>query len=184
MISILHTWVQTLNLHPHLHCIVPGCGISSVGLWKSIRCKFKFLYQVKAVTAVFRARYVVALRKAFLEQASEFFDQLFATPYVVYAKRPLGGPDQIIEYLERYTQKIAISNHCITGVGDQTVQFNYKEYRQLGTKKEMALSAVKFIRRIALHILPKGFVWIRYYCMLSNVVMQTTLTTIREQLTP
>ena len=184
MISILHTWGQTLTLHPHLHCIIPGGGISSTGQWKSTRCKGKFLYPVKALSAVFRARYVAALRKQFPEQPPEFFNQLFATPWVVYAKRPFGGPDQVIEYLGRYTHKIAISNHRITGVDAQTVQFTYKDYRQAGIKKEMALSAVEFIRRFALHILPKGFVRIRHYGMLSNAVKQTTLTRIREQLTP
>ncbi|MBC6490663.1 IS91 family transposase [Flavihumibacter stibioxidans] len=184
MISILHTWGQTLTLHPHLHCIVPGGGITSTGHWKSTRCKGKFLYPVKALSAVFRARYAAALRKAFPEQPPEFFNQLFATPWVVYAKRPFGGPDQVIEYLGRYTHKIAISNHRITAVNDQTVQFTYKDYRQAGTKKEMCLSAVEFIRRFALHILPKGFVRIRHYGMLSNAVKQTSLPTIREQLTP
>jgi hypothetical protein len=90
----------------------------------------------------------------------------------------------VIEYLGRYTHKIAISNHRITGVDGQTIQFTYKDYRQAGTKKEMALSAVEFIRRYALHILPKGFVRIRHYGMLSNAAKQTTLTRIREQLTP
>ena len=175
---------QTLTLHPHLHCIIPGGGITSTGHWKSTRCKGKFLYPVKALSAVFRARYVAGLRKVFPEQTPEFFNQLFATPWIVYAKRPFGGPDQVIEYLGRYTHKIAISNHRITGFDDQTVQFTYKDYRQSGTKKEMVLAAVEFIRRFALHILPKGFVRIRHYGMLSNAVKQTTLTRIREQLTP
>lgn len=167
-----------------MHCIIPGGGISSTGEWKSTRCKGKFLYPVKALSSVFRARYVAALRKLFPEQAREYFNRLFATPWVVYAKRPFGGPDQVIEYLGRYTHKIAISNHRITGVDTQTVQFTYKDYRQAGTKKEMCLSAVELIRRFALHILPKGFVRIRHYGVLSNAVKQTTLTTIREQLTP
>jgi hypothetical protein len=184
MISILHTWGQTLTLHPHLHCIIPGGGITSTGHWKSTRCKGKFLYPVKALSAVFRARYVAGLRKTFPEQPPEFFHQLFATPWVVYAKRPFGGPEQVIEYLGRYTHKIAISNHRITGVNDQAVQFTYKDYRQAGTKKEMSLSAVEFIRRFALHILPKGFVRIRHFGMLSNAVKQTALASIREQLTP
>ncbi len=101
MITILHTWGQTLTLHPHLHCIIPGGGITSAGHRKSTRCKGKFLYPVKALSAVFRARYVAGLRKVFPEQTPEFFNQLFATPWVVYAKRPFGGPDQVIEYLGR-----------------------------------------------------------------------------------
>jgi hypothetical protein len=181
MISILHTWGQTLTLHPHVHCIIPGGGITKAGLWKNTRCKGRFLYPVKALSAVFRARYVAGLRKAFPDQPPEFFNQLFSSPWVVYAKRPFGGPGQVIEYLGRYTHKIAISNHRITEVNDQGVQFTYKDYRKAATKKEMSLSALEFIRRFALHILPKGFVRIRHYGILSNAVKQTTLTNVREQ---
>jgi hypothetical protein len=183
MISILHTWGQTLTLHPHLHCIIPGGGIAPGGQWKSTRRKGKFLYPVKALSTVFRARYVAALRNAFPEQPPTFFNQLFCTPWVVYAKRPFGGPQQVIEYLGRYTHKIAISNHRIREVNSQTVQFTYKDYRQSGTKKEMSLAASEFIRRFALHILPKGFVRIRHYGMLSNAVKKTSLASVREQLT-
>ena len=184
MISILHTWGQTLTLHPHLHCIIPGGGITKTGLWKNTRCKGKFLYPVKAVSAVFRARYVAALRKAFPGQPPVFFNRLFDKPWVVYAKRPFGGPKQVVEYLGRYTHKIAISNHRITGLDEQTVRFTYKDYRQAGNKKQMTLSALEFIRRFALHILPKRFVRIRHYGILSNAVKQTSLTVIREQLSP
>ena len=184
MISILHTWGQTLTLHPHLHCIIPGGGITRTGKWKSTRCKGKFLYPVKALSAVFRARYVAALRKAFPDQPAAFFQGLFDKPWVVYAKRPFGGPSQVIEYLGRYTHKIAISNHRITAMDEQTVSFSYKDYRQDGNRKEMTLSAMEFIRRFALHILPKGFVRIRHYGMLSNALKPAALPAIREQLLP
>jgi hypothetical protein len=184
MISILHTWGQTLTLHPHLHCIIPGGGITKTGLWKNTRCKGKFLYPVKSVSAVFRARYVAALRKAFPHQPPVFFNRLFDKPWVVYAKRPFGGPEQVIEYLGRYTHKIAISNHRITGIDEQTVRFTYKDYRQAENKKQMTLSALEFIRRFAHHILPKRFVRIRHYGILSNAVKQASLTVIREQLSP
>ncbi len=182
MICILHTWGQTLTLHPHLHCIFPGGGITKAKYWKTTRNNVKFLFPVKALSAVFRARYVAALRKAFPREPKVFFENLFQTPWVVYAKRPFGGPLQVIEYLGRYTHKIAISNHRITDVSNDTVSFTYKDYRQSEGKKQMALKAIEFIRRFALHILPKGFVRIRHYGILSSKVKVTALPVIREQL--
>lgn len=182
MISILHTWGQTLSLHPHLHCIIPGGGITKAGYWKSSRSNGKFLYPVKALSKVFRARYVAGLRKALPGESKTFFQNLFNSNWVVYAKRPFGGPQQVIEYLGRYTHKIAISNHRIIAINDDTVSFTYKDYRQQGHKKGMTINSVEFIRRFALHILPKGFVRIRHYGMLSNTVKPSALPLIRQQL--
>ena len=184
MISILHTWGQTLSLHPHLHCIIPGGGITKKGRWKASRSNGKYLYPVKALSTVFRARYVAALRTALPGQSKSFFQSLFKKPWVVYAKRPFGGPEQVIEYLGRYTHKIAISNHRITNMDDQTISFRYKDYRLQGVNKTMTLDAIEFIRRFSMHILPKGFVRIRHYGMLSNAVKPATLPILREQLMP
>lgn len=183
MISILHTWGQSLSLHPHLHCIIPGGGITKAGHWKSSRSNGKYLYPVRALSKVFRARYVAALRKALPAESKALYHSLFAMPWVAYAKRPFGGPEQVIEYLGRYTHKIAISNHRITGMDDQTISFLYKDYRQQGVTKTMTLDALEFIRRFSMHILPKGFVRIRHYGMLSNAVKPATLPMLQEQLT-
>jgi hypothetical protein len=182
MISILHTWGQALTLHPHLHCIIPGGGITNANHWKATRTNGKFLFPVRALSSVFRARYVAGLRKAFPNEPKSLFESLFKTNWVVYAKRPFGGPLQVIEYLGRYTHKIAISNHRLTNVGNDSVSFSYKDYRDIGTKKQMTLKATEFIRRFALHILPKGFVRIRHYGILSSTVKGTALPAMRQQL--
>ena len=182
MITILHTWGQTLSLHPHLHCIIPAGGITKDSVWKFTRNNGKFLFPVKALSAVFRARFVAALRKALPNESKAYFDSLFSTGWVVYAKRPFGGPLQVIEYLGRYTHKIAISNHRITDIGNDTVSFTYKDYRQDGAQQQMTLDAAEFIRRFALHILPKGFVRIRHYGILSSKLKVTALPAIRKQL--
>jgi hypothetical protein len=107
MISILHTWGQNLSLHPHLHCIVPGGGVTAAGKWKPARNKGKYLFPVDSLSEVFRARFVAALRKHFKALEQCFYDALFKTPWVVYAKRPFGSPKHVIEYLGRYTHYLS-----------------------------------------------------------------------------
>lgn len=126
MIAVLHTWGQNLSLHPHLHCIVPGGGITAAGNWKTARAKGKYLFPVKALSKVFRGRMVALLRKSFPNEEKAFFEGLFKTEWVVYAKRPFGGPQQVIDYLGRYTHKIAISNHRLTSITADQVSFRYK----------------------------------------------------------
>jgi len=122
MISILHTWGQNLSLHPHLHCIVPGAGVNKKGRWQHLKHSKKFLFPVKAMSKVFRARYVQTLRQCgFADKA--LIESLFQKPWVVYAKRPFGGPKHVIEYLGRYTHKVAISNHRLQSVTDEEVSF-------------------------------------------------------------
>jgi hypothetical protein len=168
MIAILHTWGQTLWLHPHLHCIVPGGGITKSGNWKLARSKGKFLFPVKAMSTVFRAKFVAALRKEFSDLDPALCPSLFEKPWVVYAKRPFLGPRQVIEYLGRYTHKVALSNHRLLAVDKHQVTFSYKDYRQSGVKKQMSLEPLEFIRRFCLHILPKAFVRIRHFGFLSS----------------
>mgnify|MGYP002651114012 FL=1 len=167
MIAVLHTWGQNLSLHPHLHCIVPGGGINQQGKWRRKVRTDKYLFPVKALSRVFRAKFAASLKACGIKDA-ELMDRLFAKNWVVYAKRPFGGPKQVIEYLGRYTHKVAISNHRIKEVTDKEVRFGYKDYRKGGEKKEMTLSHVEFIRRFSLHILPKRFVRIRHYGILSS----------------
>lgn len=182
MIAILHTWGQTLSLHPHLHCIVPGGGISRSGKWKMARSKGKFLFPVKAISSVFRAKFVAALRKEFTDLDSTLCPSLFQKPWVVYAKRPFVGPQQVIEYLGRYTHKVALSNHRLLAVDKHQVTFSYKDYRQSGVKKQMSLEPLEFIRRFCLHILPKAFVRIRHFGFLSSRAKPRLLPLLMAQL--
>jgi hypothetical protein len=167
MIAILHTWGQNLSLHPHLHCIVPGGGIDQNGKWKKKVRTDKYLFCVKALSKIFRAKFVGLLRASGIKD-QDLMDQLFTKNWVVYAKRPFGGPKQVIEYLGRYTHKVAISNHRIKEVTDQQVRFEYKDYRKGGEKKEMTLANTEFVRRFSMQILPKRFVRIRHYGILSS----------------
>jgi hypothetical protein len=167
MIAILHSWGQNMALHPHLHCIVPGGGISKSGKWKSARAKGKYLFCVKAMSVVFRAKFVAHLRSAF-DLPQSFYDALFAKSWVVYCKLQFYGPAQVIEYLGRYTHKIAVSNHRIKSIDQGKVHFSAKDYRRGGKKHHIALDDTEFIRRFTIHILPKGFVRIRHFGFLSS----------------
>ena len=167
MIAVLHTWGQNLSLHPHLHCIVPGGGIDEKGRWQRQMRSNKYLFAVKALSKVFRAKYVQRLRQSGIED-KQLLESLFQNDWVVYAKRPFGGPVQVIEYLGRYTHKVAISNHRIQTVTDKEVSFSYKDYKAGGAVKLMRLSNEEFTRRFAQHILPHRFVRIRHYGILSS----------------
>lgn len=183
MIAILHTWGQALCLHPHLHCIVPGGGLSSQGKWKTAKTQGKYLFPVKAMSQVFRSRFIDALREALPDKMDQRqIRELYQKKWVVYAKRPFNGPASVIEYLGRYTHKIAISNHRIKDVSENRVTFSYKDYRQNAEVKEMTLDPMEFIRRFALHILPKGFVRIRHYGILSSTAKAKCAVQIKEQL--
>ncbi len=183
MISILHTWGQTMTLHPHLHCIVPGGGLTKSGKWKSAKSKGKYLFNVKAISIAFRGRFIAALKERLPEQMDKtFVNELYKHKWVVYAKRPFAGPQSVVEYLGRYTHKIAISNHRLKGMDDAGVRFSYKDYKHGSVKKEMALDAFEFIRRFSLHILPKGFVRIRHYGILSSTSKKAAAIIIKEQL--
>lgn len=182
MIAILHTWGQNLSLHPHLHCIVPGGGIDKHGNWKNIRCDGKFLFPVKALSKVFRAQYCEKLKSKEPIQYEQIRQKLWQKSWVVFAKRPFGSPKSVVEYLGRYTHKIAISNHRIKAVDDKNVTFDYKDYKQKGIKKQMQLTHQEFIRRFAMHILPKGFVKIRHYGFLSSTWKQQKLGVLKSKL--
>lgn len=167
MISVLHTWGQNLSLHPHLHCIVPGGGIDRYGNWQKQMRSNKYLFSVKALSKVFRARYVHQLREAGIEDKA-LLESLFKQDWVVYAKRPFGGPPQVIEYLGRYTHKVAISNHRLQKVTNTEVTFTYRDYKADGITRQMTLTNNEFTRRFAQHILPYRYVRIRHYGILSS----------------
>ncbi len=184
MIGVLHTWGQNLSLHPHLHCIVPGGGVSQSGNWKSTKSHGKFLFNVKSMSKVFRAKFVAELRKEVPGLPQSFYDALFKKKWVVFAKRPFKNNQSVIEYLGRYTHKIAISNFRIRNIDfeKRTVVFSMKDYRQGGKKTTLTLSTKEFVRRFVLHILPKGFTRIRHYGILSSAWKREKLPALQKQL--
>jgi len=173
MISVLHTWGQNLMLHPHVHMIVPAGGFTACHHWKHTKQKGKYLFPVKAMSIVFKNKMIEGLQQLISEQAMPLLSRadtkkLYNKSWVVFAKQPFGGPEQVIEYLGRYTHKVAISNHRITSIENNAVSFRYKDYADAGKHKEMTLPATEFLRRFCMHILPKGFRKIRHYGFLSN----------------
>lgn len=172
MISVLHTWGQNLSLHPHVHMIIPGGGITPAGYWKNAKNNGEFLFPVKAMSIVYKNKFMAKL-KLFLEAENKFLDvslrrKLYNQNWVVYAKQPFGGPKQVIEYLGRYSHKIAISNHRIKNVSNGKVSFTYKDYAHGSVQKLMTLDAEEFLRRFCLHILPPKFMKIRHYGILAS----------------
>ncbi len=182
MIAVLHTWGQQLSLHPHLHCIVPGGGIGKNGQWQNSRIDGEFLFHVKALSKVFRAKYCEKLKEKEPIKYEQIRQKLWQKPWVVFAKKPFGSPKSVVEYLGRYTHKIAISNQRIKSIDNENVTFDYKDYRADGFKKQMTLTHQEFIRRFALHILPKRFVKIRHYGFLSSTWKRQKLKLLQEKL--
>jgi hypothetical protein len=182
--AVLHTWGQKLDFHPHLHCIVTGGALSPDGKqWRSPKQR-KFLFPVQALAALFRGKLLAGLRQMLdagelhlpdleLEipaNRARWFSLLYSKRWVLYAKRPFGGPQQVLSYLANYTHRVALSNRRIVAVDaqHQTVTFTYRDYRHGSKRKELTLSALEFIRRFSLHILPPGLVRIRHYGILGN----------------
>lgn len=180
IISILHTWGQQLSFHPHVHCIVSGGGITGDNVWKNAtKNQWRFLFPVKAMSIVYRTKFLQALKKMIdngevippdTTDVKQLVNLLYQKKWVVYAKAPFAGPQTVIEYLGRYTHKVAISNHRICSIGDEddTVTFEYKDYADSNKQKQMTLGAAEFIRRFQQHILPVRFTKIRTYGYLSN----------------
>ena len=170
-----------MSLHPHLHCIIPSGVVTDKGQWCLSKSKVKFLYPVKAMSRVFRAKYLAELRKT--ERIPYTLSKaLFSKEWVVYAKRPFGSPKSVIEYLGRYTHKVAITNQRIAAIGQDTVTIQYKDYRQGGKKKKMQMTHQEFIRRFSMHILPKRFVRIRHYGYLSSTWKRIKLSQLQTKL--
>jgi hypothetical protein len=182
-IAILHTWGQNLLHHPHLHCVVPGGGLAPDGQhW--IACRPGFFLPVRVLSRLFRRLFLAMLREAFEARALQFFNALaeladpasfarYLTPlvraeWVVYAKPPFGGPERVLEYLGRYTHRVAIANSRLVAFSDGEVAFRWKDYRHASRQKVMRLAAEEFVRRFLLHVLPSGFQRIRHYGWLAN----------------
>jgi hypothetical protein len=183
VISILHTWGQNLLLHPHIHCAIPAGGLSpDRSCW--IRPRYPFFLPVKVLSRVFRGKFCAGLKRLHRRQqlrctgpASALADpkqfrqllrRLHRQDWVVYAKPAFGGPMKVLRYLGRYTHRIAISNQRLLAFDGERVTFRWKDYAHGGKQRKMTLLATEFLRRFFLHVLPKGFVRIRYFGFLAN----------------
>ena len=185
---VLHTWTQQLELHPHLHALMAGGALTKDGAWVSPRRGF--LFPAKALSAVFRGKFVAALQQErdghlagdpALDAAG--WPALLATLYrhdwVVYAKQPMGGPAQVLDYLARYTHKVAISNHRLLGLDQGQVSFRVRDAQRPKSGRVVALPATEFIGRFLSHVLPPGFKRIRHYGLLANCHKVARLATCR-----
>lgn len=195
--SVLHTWNQKLEHHPHVHCVVPEGGLSSDGS-RWVRPRYNFFLPVKALAKLFRGKFLDALRQAFAAGKLRFPGQLknvstpqsFAAllrqccrhPWVVYAKRPWGGPEHVLQYLGAYTHRIAISNHRLIAMTEGRVSFRWRDSAHGNKKRVMALRIEEFLRRFFLHVLPPGFVRIRHFGFLANRQRQHRLAICRNLL--
>ena len=181
--SILHTWGQNLMLHPHVHCVIPFGGLSADHQsW--VRPRYPFFLPVKVLSRVFRGKFVAGLKRAFrrkllqlkgeLQQLAypkgfaAFLRTLFREDWVVYAKPSFGGAESVLRYLGRYTHRVAISNHRLLNVDGDSVTFRWKDYAHGNKQRKMTLTAMEFLRRFVQHVLPRGFVRIRYFGFLAN----------------
>jgi hypothetical protein len=181
--SVLHTWNQKLGPHPHVHCVIPAGGLSlDHAHW--IKSRSRFFLSIKVLRRVFRGKFVAGLKQAFhsgrlsfrgnlaaLGQPKTFaawLRSLFRKDWVVYAKRPFGGPEYVLQYLGRYTHRVAISNHRLLSFADGNVTFRWRDSAHHNEQKSMTLSLDEFLRRFLLHLLPKGFVRIRNFGFLAN----------------
>jgi len=176
-LAVLHTWGQNLSLHPHVHCVIPGGGLSPGGTqW--VACRPGFFLPVRVLSRVFRGKFIGLLRKAFhtgrLRGLADgaaleaLFDSAVATDWVVYAKPPFGGPEKVLKYLARYTHRVAISNRRIVAMDHRTVTFEYKDYARGNQRRTMTLPGTEFLRRFLMHVVPRGFMRIRHFGLLAN----------------
>lgn len=201
IIAVLHTWGQNLMDHPHLHCIVTGGGLNrDKSKWvKAKKAKHKnFFIHVNIISDLFKKKFLYYFKKAqknkelkFVGKISELnehkvfqsmLNSLYTKKWITYCKRPFGGPEKVLEYLGRYTHRVAISNNRIKRMENNRVVFEWKDYRDNNTRKEMELPAVEFIRRFLLHILPENFYKTRYYGILSSRSKQKAIARCRELL--
>lgn len=195
--AVLHTWSQTLGDHYHLHAIVTGGGVTPDGS-RWVNTSPHYLFPVRALSPMFRGKYLAGLNTLFAAGQLEFHGELqetaapakFAallrqatrTEWVVYAKRPFAGPEQVLAYLSRYTHRVAISPRRLLATDDATVTFAYKDYADGSRQKTLTLATAEFVRRFALHVLPERFVKIRHYGLLGNRQKPTRLARARELL--
>jgi len=197
-ISVLHTWSQTLMDHFHLHCLIPA-GALSLAKDRWVPARDSFLFRIDSLAKEFRKRYLHTLKTAYLKgelifpgNTAEFgekqtFEQLIQSlskvKWIAYAKPPFAGPEQVLEYLGRYTHRVAISNNRIVSIDNGKITFTYRDRKQNETRK-MTIDADKFIRRFLLHILPKGFMKIRYFGFLAHKNKKKAIPILRKLINP
>jgi hypothetical protein len=195
--AILHTWDQKLLSHIHLHCVIPAGVLSSDGK-RWIQSRKNFLFPVKALSRVFRGKFIDYLKKAFAKDNlifpgqiaylrpeknfSQLINQLWKKDWVVYSKAPFNGPEKVLDYLGRYTHRVAIANHRIVKIADGLVTFRYRDRTDCDKRKQITLRAEEFIRRFLLHVLPESFMRIRHYGFLANRCKKQDLVRCRELL--
>ena len=195
--AILHTWGQNLSQHVHLHCLVTG-GALAGNRSRWIVGRSSFLFPVRALSTVFRAKYLAALRGAFdaghltfATGTADLADRraftgvlggLRAVDWIVYAKRPFAGPEQVLDYLGRYTHRVALSNDRLVAHGDGHVRFRWKDYADHDRVKILTLDTDEFLRRFLLHVVPRGFMRIRHFGLLANRTRRGALTRCRALL--
>ena len=198
-IGVLHTWGQTLAHHPHLHCVIPGGGLSTDGK-RWISCRKKFFLPVRVLSRLYRGKLLAALQESFEAGRLEFHGvlkelgsdnhfknlcrKLRKKEWVVYSKPPFGGPEQVLKYLARYTHRVAIANSRLVSVSRDTVSFCYKDYARDNQQRIMTLDSVEFLRRFLQHVLPRKFVRIRHYGFLANRARKEKLGLCRQLLEP
>ena len=176
-ICVLHTWGQNLSLHPHIHCIVPAVGITPRGQLKEIGNQGKYLYPVRQLSVAFRGKLLERLKRNLkkknrLPEFQPIINLCYAKPWVIHSQPSLGNARQVVNYLGQYTHRVAISNTRIKNIDLNGVTFSYKDYRDNANQKLMTLTGVEFLRRFAMHILPRGFVKIRYFGILTSAYRQ------------
>ena len=195
--AILHTWGQSLQFHPHVHCVVTGGGLGAQDR-RWIPARERFFLPVKVLGRLFRGKFLDALheahrqgklhgRAAALENPSAWkamLDGLYQLDWIVYAKPPFGGPEHVFRYLGRYTHRVAIANHRLLALHDGRVTFKLRDHVDGGKRKQLTLAAGEFIRRFLLHVLPRDFVRIRHYGLLAARNVHTRLTRARTLLAP
>jgi len=198
-ISVLHTWSQTLIDHFHLHCLIPAGALSfTKDRW--IPARDNFLFKITSVALEFKKRYLKLLLNAYLKDEliftqktaalksrqafQQLIDSLSKTRWIAYAKRPFAGPQQVLEYLGRYTHRVAISNNRIICIDNGRITFTYKDRQRDNEIKKMTLDANEFIRRFLLHVLPKGLMKIRYFGFLSHTNKKEQIPIIRKLIDP
>jgi hypothetical protein len=193
---VLHTWGQNLGQHLHVHALVSAGALHADGHW--IHARRGFLFPVQALSQVFRGKFLAGLQRLFhegtlrlagssaqlahLSAQRKMVDQLREKPWVVYAKQPFAGPTQVLDYLGRYTHRVAIANHRLVRLTDTDVHFRYKDYAHGNRRKIMTLAVDEFLRRFLLHVLPTGFMRIRHYGLLANRTKRAQLAQARESL--
>lgn len=183
LLSVLHTWGQNLQHHPHVHCVVPGGGLALDGS-RWVAASPRFFLPIRILSRVFRGKFIAGLKQLLSqnklefhgslhelshpERFQQFLRQLYTNEWVVYAKPPFGGAEHVLHYLARYTHRVAISNHRLVAFNDGRVSFRWKDYAHGGKQKVMTVSTDEFLRRFLIHVLPRNLVRIRHFGLFAN----------------